>query len=179
MRQNTPLSDAERLARAKRNAEILAARIEEGLTYSQLAERFGLRKQTIAGIIEKLIAAETREKAETLRGIEGVRLERLQTKARRWSDNEDPQVSLRGIEAETKIHARRAKLLGLDAPEKRELTGADGAPIQVEAKTEVTATQARQAMRQLFGNVGPSDGIGIERGLDPDAQDPEGKPPGA
>lgn len=170
--------DADRLEKAIRNREILRLRIDERLDYATIGERFGITKQRVGKIIDSCIKVQTREKAETLRGIEGVRLERLQTKARKHTDSDDPLVSLRGMEVEIKIHARRAKLFGLDAPERHEMTGADGAPIKVEDKTEVTAAVARAAMRQLFGGVGPV-GNGTERGIEPDAPGPEGKPPPA
>jgi hypothetical protein len=58
----------------------------------------------------------------------------------------DADEDARAAEVMAKLEERRAKLIGLDAPEKRELTGAEGGPIAV-----ATPEAAARAVRELFG----------------------------
>lgn len=52
-----------------------------------------------------------------------------------------------------KIEARRAKLLGTDAPTKSELSGPEGGPIPLEAQTALA-----RKLDELAKRLGPSDG---------------------
>lgn len=48
-----------------------------------------------------------------------------------------PDMKQKAVLALTKLSERKAKLLGLDAPLKSEVSGPDGAPIQFDARTDI------------------------------------------
>ena len=64
-------------------------------------------------------------------------------------------TALKAGELALKVETTRARILGYAAPEKAEITGADGAPIAVTAipPGELTPEAARKVMEGLFGKV--------------------------
>ncbi len=50
-----------------------------------------------------------------------------------WATREDPRVAAQLM----KIMERRAKLLGLDKPQRTEVTGANGAPLEINAAIDL------------------------------------------
>lgn len=58
---------------------------------------------------------------------------------------QDNDIKMKAVVAALKIMDRRARLLGLDAPVKQEVTGANGGPIQTQSLTvTMTLEQARE-----------------------------------
>jgi hypothetical protein len=86
--------------------------------------------------------SELDDKADDLREIENARLDRLFFVAYRQAVKEG---NLAAIDRALRIMERRARLLGLDRPQKTELTGADGAAI------EITTTTALDELEALIG----------------------------
>jgi hypothetical protein len=115
-----------------------------GATYEAIAKQVGYCDRTAAyRAVRDGLAAIPREAADALRNLENDRLDRiflgLWQKAR--SGDKD------AINGALNVMARRAKLLGLDAPTKVEQ--------KVEQTTEVTATpaDAKRIMAELFGTM--------------------------
>ncbi|MFJ4413005.1 hypothetical protein [Streptomyces sp. NPDC088925] len=69
------------------------------------------------------------EQVDELRAVEVERLDRLFFVAYRKAVREG---ELPAIDRALRVMERRARLLGLDAPERREITGAEGGPVHVE-----------------------------------------------
>lgn len=115
-------TSARRTQAAERARQAVALRLA-GATFAQIAERLGVTAPAAYKMVAKHLAAlakETAENAEQLRGMEIQRLDALQ--AALWTD------AMRGDEQKVdrvlKIMARRAALLGLDAPAKQEIAAA-------------------------------------------------------
>ena len=132
--KNSPI----RVRAAQRRLEALRLR-EAGLTYSQIAEQMGVKRPTVIDLITHAMTALRNETAEEGAAFRQIELARLETIHREWAPlatpPEDP-LDTYGLERARSAAAivlkaceRRAKLLGLDAPERRELTGADGRPL--------------------------------------------------
>ena len=115
-----------RLAGADRQREALELR-KAGATFEAIAKRLGYRgpsgayNAVMAGLRKTL-----QEPADDLRKMELERLDALTLRS--WSLAS--QGSLEAIDRILRIMARRAKLLGLDAPERKELSGPGGGPIE-------------------------------------------------
>lgn len=120
-------------ARTARKVEAQAKALElrrAGRSYSEIAAALGASK----GFAHKLVhqgLADAREaiagSADALRAEEASRLDALLTAT--WPDARRGNLS--AVDRVLKIMERRAKLLGLDAPERREIGGPHGAPIPV------------------------------------------------
>jgi len=132
---------AQRLNAAERVAKIWELR-KSGLAYDQIAKRLGVSKGTVSKDLTKALGellANNVEGAEEVRALE---LERLDVAlAAIW-----PKVKkglLGAVDRLVSIQARRAKLLGLDAPTRSEVTGKDGEALIPELSPE--QRQARLA----------------------------------
>jgi hypothetical protein len=82
------------------------------------------------------------ESADALRDLQDERLNRLL--AGLWNQAATGDVA--AVDRVLKIMERQARLHGLDAPTRTEVSGADGAPIQVQAVTEAEREQAIQSV---------------------------------
>lgn len=73
--------------------------------------------------------------AEDLRQLELERLDKMtRVLLRRLDDEKYADKHLESIDTLIKVQARRAKLVGLDAPTRSELSGPEGAPIEIDAR---------------------------------------------
>lgn len=104
---------------AERRRRAVALRIA-GASFEQIGEQLGITRQSAHALVVNAldeIAKQTAESAEQLRQMELQRLDALQ--ASLWPD------AMRGDEQKVdrviKIMARRAALMGLDAPTKQEV----------------------------------------------------------
>lgn len=130
-----------RVVALDRTVEACALR-RKGRTYEEIAAELGYTNGGAAykAVARAMAAAldHAKEDADHLRQLEADRLDAAQ--AALW-----PAV-LRGrlgaIDVFTKLSARRARLLGLDAPAKREITGKDGGPIAVTTWSDLVALAA-------------------------------------
>ncbi|MHB8867449.1 MAG: hypothetical protein ACYC6T_08080 [Thermoleophilia bacterium] len=138
---------ARRVAARKREADALELRLG-GATYEQIAPRLGYKNRSgamraVKRALDKLISPED---VESLRQLELERLDRLLLGI--WSS------AVRGnpaaIDRVLKILERRARILGIDAPERRELSGPGGGPIQHEHHTE---TELDREIGRLLGDM--------------------------
>lgn len=116
-------------ARAVRRAKALRLRVECKMTMREVAEECGVSVWTAWNDIRHMIEEETKDSvrnAETERQVEDERLERLMVKNMTALESEtDTDKIVKLTNSLVGLSARRAKLLGLDAPQKveAEVTG--------------------------------------------------------
>lgn len=115
-----------RLEAVKRQEQALQYRIM-GATLAQIAEKLGYATaQGAACAIESALKRTLQEPADAVRELELTRLDTMLLGL--WPAASKGDIA--AIGAAMQIMNRRARYLGLDAPEKREVTGKDGAPLQ-------------------------------------------------
>ena len=106
-----------------------------GASYEMIGQKLGFSRQyahkLISGHLQQL-AAENRDSFTELQELELGRLDRLLLGVWNAAISGDPQ----SIDRTLKIMERRSKLLGLDAPERKEISGVDGGPIEFEHYTD-------------------------------------------
>jgi hypothetical protein len=108
--------------RARRALELRAA----GHSFDQIAQLAGYRsRQAAHSAVERALLDPLGRAAEVVRLLEAERLERLHEAHWPAALGGSPKSS----EIVLAVAARRAKLLGLDAPVRSELTGRDGFPL--------------------------------------------------
>jgi len=132
-------ADQDRIALRRAEAVKLRAK---GKGFQEIADTLGIGLATAHLDVRTAmaeIADEAQEYIQAERGTELARLERalsvveaVLTSAPTAEDGDELQ--LKALDRLVKIQDQRAKLLGLYAPEKKELTGADGAPIAIDAR---------------------------------------------
>jgi transposase len=162
------------MAAGRSSADAIAFEIEErrgrvyelrleGKSYREIASELGISHQTAhsdAMAVMDRLKAETIETAERVREIELARLDKAQKAI--WPDVK--QGDQGAIDTFLKIQARRAKLMGLDAPEKHDVTT---------AVTSATPAEAARLVREAFREFKPSD---LATVAESDAGDPSGTP---
>lgn len=120
----TSKARARTLDRQRQSLELRRA----GLGYEAIGAKLGLSKSQAHRLVVAALA-EAREQvaasADDLRAEEVSRLDAMLTGL--WPSARNGAVS--SIDRVLKVMERRARLLGLDAPEKRELTGKGGEPL--------------------------------------------------
>jgi len=123
MTRTTPRTLAER----DKAAQALALR-KTGATYEQIAAHLGYsNRQSANRAVLRLLAAHEAENVADLRTLENMRLDDLLFAVYKAAKSGD----LGAIDRALRIMERRAKLLGLDAPVKQEISGTDGAPLSI------------------------------------------------
>lgn len=128
------------LTTAQRDAE--AARLRtQGWTYQRIADRLDFKQRADAyNAVKRVLDATVREAGEDIRALELERLDRLEAAANEVLEREHVTVSngrvvvlhetplpddgpvLAAIDRLLKIQERRARLLGLDAPTKQNIS---------------------------------------------------------
>lgn len=144
---NRPTGEAESLA--EKHATAMELR-KMGHTFRSIAKTMGVNVHTAydwvqAELIE--LREKTREDAESVRDLEMERLDDLLEAT--WSNamSGDPQAIMSAI----RIMERRAKLLGLDAPEKHSFVGALVTP---EEAAKMSEDQIRARVVELLSSAG-------------------------
>lgn len=98
----------------------------QGFSFSDIADRLGYNStQAAYDAVKRALDRTEREPADALRTLESERLDQLWQRAYLLALNGDLAAAATAM----KIMERRAKLLGLDAPAKTELSGANGVPL--------------------------------------------------
>lgn len=149
-----------RQLKLQRQADAVAMRLR-GKSYSQIAEVLGITKQRAHQLVMQAfeeMRQQCAEDTEQLRAIELARLDRItETFAPMLEmpglDLQDVEAAKKAADVLIKVSERRAKLLGLDAPTRAELTGKDGQPFvagvfaipQPAKDADVWAAQAQEA----------------------------------
>lgn len=127
-----------------------------GKGYGEIARELCVTPERVYAWCEDSFALPGKHRAlVTERGISVARLERvLRTALELAADTgEDPRVRVAAIAQVVSIEARRARLLGLDSPERLEALVAQ---LDDESKTvPMTPQRAKEIMMRNFGLVGP------------------------
>jgi hypothetical protein len=138
-----PASKAQQAATAKRRAQAIALRLA-GMNDDTIAERLGYAsRQAASKDIHRALEAnrlEEQQQVETLRYVEGQRLDRLQAAV--WA--KAAKGDLKAVETVLKVMAQRTRLFGLDAPVRAEVSGPGGGAVQVGA---VSIAELRDLIR--------------------------------
>lgn len=126
----------------------------QNYTYEQIAKELGFVDRGHARkSVQRGLKDITREPAEELRTVETERLDTLAATTQQViQESNDHDIILKAIDRHLKIQARRAALLGLDAPQRAEHSGPQGGPIPVDA-TELSPDQVRRRALQLAEEV--------------------------
>jgi predicted DNA-binding protein (UPF0251 family) len=111
------LTVARRKREHTRRLEALSLRLA-GLNYGQIAERMDLSEEAVRQMITRTLQRAENRLVEEEREIEGARLDRAQ--AAIWPDV--LAGDHKAIDVYLRISARRAKLFGMDAPTKIDLS---------------------------------------------------------
>ncbi len=115
-----------RLTAAERKKEIVRLR-RNGFTLAKIAEQVGCSAQYAHKILTtylERLETEFRNDVRELRQLEAERLDRAQLAV--WDKAVKGDVG--AIDRVLRIMERRARLFGLDAPARQEITGKDGRP---------------------------------------------------
>lgn len=119
-RPKGPLTPPEKKALAERRKRALDLRIA-GATLAEIAEAHGVSISTTHEDIRRCLSDIPKASADELRKQEIARLDKLQNAC--WQDAIHGDLS--AIDRALKVIDRRAKMLGLDAPQQVEVTGVD------------------------------------------------------
>lgn len=98
-----------------------------GYSYEQVAEHFEVSTAAARALVKNAMEQAIREPGQEVIDLELERLDQLYRLAMNAAVAGDTDAITKALA----IMQRRAKYLGLDAPEKKELTGANGGPMQV------------------------------------------------
>lgn len=133
---NGKRGDAERIKRLEAKKQALSLRAS-GATYRQIAETLDISVGVAHNYVQnalKDVQQEIDKEADMLRALEVERLDQMLLALApmlRANQREGRTANLGAIDRALKIMERRAKLLGLDAPVRQEVTGADGGALEI------------------------------------------------
>jgi predicted transcriptional regulator len=113
---------------AERHALALEMR-KHGYSYEQIAEHYECSPAAARSLVKTATEKAIKEPGQEVIDLELSRLDQLY----RLSFNAALAGDTDAVSKCLSIMQRRAKYLGLDAPEKKEVTGANGGPMQVAA----------------------------------------------
>ena len=147
-----------RILAVEKQRQALALRYG-GATYDSIAQALHYASRQGAQMaVEAALRKTVQEPADQLRQLDLGRLDAMLLAI--WAQAR--AGNFEAIDMALKILARRAKLLGLDAPVRQELTGADGGPIELAA-----VTLAQRLQRIIDAEEPASLPPGIENGTKP------------
>ena len=119
-----------RITAHQRQLKALELRLA-GCSYEQIAREVGYASRSGAHkSVESALRQSLREPADELRAISAERLDRVTLAVWRAANAGD----LRAIDVLLRIEARRARLLGYDAPLRGEISGPEGKPLALDLK---------------------------------------------
>lgn len=111
--KHTSRNNIKRQQRTARNTQAVTLRLS-GLTYAQIGERMGISTNSAQRMVTRTLQESQDAAVDNLRSIENARLDRAQ--AAIWKDVLDGD--LQAVQTFLRISDRRAKMNGLDAPQK-------------------------------------------------------------
>jgi hypothetical protein len=117
----------------------------EGFSYDAIGKKLGISRQAAWALIQKRFAelrAQTEESACDVRDQMLLRLDGMLCALRNGVKRGDPRT----IDTALRIEERRARLLGMDAPSRAEVSGPDGRAIEIDdARGQLAEALARLA----------------------------------
>lgn len=146
---------------AERQKAALALALK-GLTRREIGEQLGVSHSTIVQDIKAALRDIPKEEADTLRAKESARLDKLQAAV--WDRALDGY--LYAVDRAVKIIDRRAKLLGLDAPQQVEVSSGD---VDLDGTVEKLLQVAKIAAAGGTGEV--ADALGGGDALEEDGEE--------
>jgi hypothetical protein len=151
-RKKTNAKEFERAERKKNAVELRLA----GASYREIGDALGCSTVTAMNDCKEALAEIPMQQADEMRTVELSRLDRLQRAV--WG--KAVKGDLQAVDRAIKIIDRRAKLLGLDAPQQVQITAND---VDLDATVDKMLRVAEMALQQTTGG---------DDGFD-DAPDPE------
>lgn len=127
------------IIRHDRETQAIALR-KGGANFKQIGEAMGFTEQRAHALVTRVLKRMNEKLAETADEVRRMETERLDAMLLTWwtraiggktTAGKIIAPDIRAGDMVLRIMARRAKLWGLDAPEKLELAGKDGNPIQL------------------------------------------------
>lgn len=117
-----------------------------GYSYDQIAEHFETTPASARGLVKSAMEQAIKEPGQEVIDLELQRLDQLYRLAFAAAANGDTDAITKCLA----IQQRRAKYLGLDAPEKKELTGAGGGPMELLSNLKGVSDADLEALKQLL-----------------------------
>lgn len=160
---NKPAAERRKKVGAKQKAKELEIEIRRekvaklklaGISLRQIAQELGCALGTVHSDLEAVLARTVDTADEHIRMERDVSLGRCEVALRAiW-----PRIcrgDVEAINAFVRLDQRRAKLLGLDAPAKQELSGPDGGPIPLATQTSLEQKLESLEQRLTGGSTKP------------------------
>jgi hypothetical protein len=151
----------QRIGRSERANQALELR-KAGKTFVEIGKKMGVSPQRAHALVTQELVRLNATRSEAAAEVCRLELERLDVLlAGLWGNAKAGDTC--AVDRVLSIMARRAKLIGLDAPEKRELTGKGGSPLALTLSLEELVEADRQLedfTREQQGAAGPS-GAGV------------------
>lgn len=125
-----------------------------GYSYDQIAEHFETSPASARGLVKSAMEQAIREPGQEVIDLELQRLDQLYRLAFTAALEGDTDAITKCLA----IQQRRAKYLGLDAPDKKELTGAGGGPLQltgVRGMSDEELTQLKMLAAKAADDAAP------------------------
>jgi hypothetical protein len=143
-----------RVSRSERATRALDLR-KAGTTYREIGRELGCSEQRAHQIVTEELQRLNARRGEAAAEVCRLELERLDAMlAGLWPKAKKGDA--RAVEKVLAVMARRAKLLGLDAPERRELTGKGGGPVAFSLEEALAADRELEEWERA--NVQPGGG---------------------
>ena len=117
-----------------------------GYSYDQIAEHFETSTSSARGLVKSAMEKLISEPGDEVRNLELQRLDQLWALAMNAAVAGDTDAITKCLA----IQQRRAKLQGLDAPEKKEVTGAGGGPLEMISGLKGVSDEDLTAMKVLL-----------------------------
>jgi hypothetical protein len=140
-------SAAAKAAAAQREEQIVALRLRH-VSFAAIGRQLGVSKVACIKAFYKALRANTKTDIQTIHRTELADLDLLE--ARAWQviadHGADPYVVLGAINAMTRLHGRRARLMGLDAPQKIDIRAMYGTGTDEQAADRLMRQRVFAAM---------------------------------
>jgi hypothetical protein len=128
-------SSPTRVQAAERRSKALELR-KSGLTFAQIGRALGCSEQRAHKVVTEELGRLNSQRAEQAAEVTRLELQRLDDLLLGLWDSAKAG-DLQAVDRALKIMERRARLLGIDAPEKQELCGAGGGPLRFSIEAAV------------------------------------------
>jgi hypothetical protein len=136
------------IVRSRENEKKVLELCLRGATGAQAADAVGLSESGVSRALHRALKRISQPEAEQVRHRMMEELQRLRFEAWQLMSTDRNQ----GIQRALQVQEREARLLGLDAPAKREISGPAGGTIRLAADDAITPEYARQiqeAVKQI------------------------------